>query len=328
MSSNSSKLVAQKLQNSVRNSSFMRRLEEKRYKKDIEIASFNKQLKLAKSDKALVRSSKFEYDAMMKEIEKERNFDRYWFHIDLDMFYVACEMRDDPNLRDKPVAVGGSVISTSNYAARGFGVRSGMPTFLARELCQDLILIESNFPKYEASSKLFMEILREYDPHLESLGCDEGRLDITDYLIENNHPTDELSLGKLLASIRKRIHKKIGVTASAGCAPNQMLAKLCSEVNKPNGQFFLKRNKEACTKFIEEQAVRKIPGIGSECEYILNGLGISTGLDLKNKLLDLFLIFRRKWVVNLARRALAISRVSLYSNKTSQPIMKRRIGNL
>lgn len=184
-----------------------------------------------------------------------------------------------------------------------------MPTFVAKQLCKDLVVIPNNFEKYKIASDYFMEILRQYDPELESLGSDEGRLDLTDYMEEHGIAPTREDVMKLMSEIRQKVHDKIKVTASCGCAPNKLLAKLCSEVNKPNGQFFLERTSEANLGFLENMKIRKIPGIGPQCEYILNGLGIDTVRDLRGQLFNLYLVLRDTWFVNLARRALGISNI-------------------
>jgi DNA polymerase kappa len=121
---------------------------------------------------------------MLAEIEEGRVTERTWAHIDMDMFYAAVEIRDNPSLADKPVAVGGEMmISTANYIARKFGVRSAMPGFIAKKLCPQLVFVDCNFYKYKEVSKVFKGILAEYDPEYESMGLDEANLDLTNYLI-------------------------------------------------------------------------------------------------------------------------------------------------
>ena len=108
---------------------------------------------------------------------------RTWFHIDMDMYYAAVEIRDDPTLADKPIAIGSQMmISTANYIARKYGVRSAMPGFIGKKLCPNLVLVEPNFQKYRAVSREFKEIVSEYDPDFESLGLDEVNMDVTNYL--------------------------------------------------------------------------------------------------------------------------------------------------
>ena len=128
----------------------------------------------------------------ISQIEKERQLDRTWVHVDMDMFFAACEIRDDPSLADKPVAVGGEkMISTANYIARQYGVRSAMPGFIAKKLCPNLVFVHHDGKKYSEASKIFMKVIEEYDPEYESMGCDEANLDITRYLIEKGLNNDE-----------------------------------------------------------------------------------------------------------------------------------------
>jgi DNA polymerase kappa len=169
------------------------------------------------------------------EIENTRELDRTWTHIDMDMFYAAVEIRDNPSLADKPVAVGGDMmISTANYIARKYGVRSAMPGFIAKKLCPDLVFVDCNFKKYSEVSKVFKAILEEYDPDYESMGSDEANLDITNYLLERGLNNDE---GKqaVVKEIRTRIKEATLLTCSAGIACNKMLAKICTDMNKPDG---------------------------------------------------------------------------------------------
>ena len=169
-----------------------------------------------------------------------RELDRSWMHVDMDMFYAACEIRDRPDLKDKPVAVGDySMIQTSNYVARKFGVRSAMPGFLGKKMCPSLVFIRSNKAKYaKISETQFLAILRNYDPALESCGLDEANLDITDYLKNNglNCPEGRMFFAQ---KIRQEIFDKMQMTCSAGVAPNKMLAKICSELDKPDGLTYM-----------------------------------------------------------------------------------------
>ena len=130
--------------------------------------------------------------------QEGRELSRSWMHVDMDMFYAACEIRDRPEIKDMPVAVGDySMIQTTNYVARKFGVRSAMPGFLGKKMCPKLIFIRSNKAKYaQISEKEFMHLLRQYDPYLESCGLDEANLDITDYLEKHglNSPEGRLFL--------------------------------------------------------------------------------------------------------------------------------------
>lgn len=143
-------------------SAYMKKIEEKKGNKNRIIEEYKQNLNsiLIHSSPDFLNQKKKLFGEIMEEIEQERVFTRFWMHIDLDMFFVAVEMRDNPALKGKPVAVGKSIISTSNYIARKYGVRSAMPTFVARKLCKDLIVVKSNLHKYKAASMKFMDILR------------------------------------------------------------------------------------------------------------------------------------------------------------------------
>ena len=151
-----------------------------------------KKIELHRKNEKLWKQDLNTVKGMMAEIEESRVLDRTWAHIDMDMFYAAVEIRDNPSLADKPVAVGGDMmISTANYIARTYGVRSAMPGFIAKKLCPNLVFVDCNFQKYKAVSKIFKSILAEYDPEYESMGLDEANLDLTNYLIERNLNSDE-----------------------------------------------------------------------------------------------------------------------------------------
>ena len=153
----------------------------------------------------------------------------------MDMFYAAVEIRDNPSLADVPLAVGNmQMIATSNYVARKYGVRAAMPGFIGVQLCPNLIFVNCNYTKYAAVSKVFKDIVAEYDPHFVSLGLDEVNMDVTNYLQKNEIDNDE-GRQELAHLIRTRVYEETKLTCSAGIAPNRMLAKICSDWNKPNG---------------------------------------------------------------------------------------------
>lgn len=119
-------------------------------------------------------------------LKKERAFGRTWIHVDMDAFYAAVEMRDNPSLVDKPIAVAEkNMIMTTNYVARKYGVRSGVPCFIGKKLCPDIIYIKPDFAKYRKAGDEFKAVLRQYDENLEAVGLDEANLDVTDHLIKN-----------------------------------------------------------------------------------------------------------------------------------------------
>lgn len=220
-------------------------------------------IELYKKNERLWNNTKRSVNQMINELERDRELNRTWVHIDMDMFYAAVEIRDEPALADVPLAIGGdSMISTANYIARKFGVRSAMPGFIARKLCPNLVFRECNFSKYKEASSIFKRILEEYDPNYESMGLDEANLDLTNYLITNGLMNDEENIQNLALEIRTRIHEATQLTCSAGISCNKMLAKICTDMNKPNGQFYLKSEKEDIMKFMNDLPVRKIPMIG------------------------------------------------------------------
>lgn len=142
-----------------KNSEYYKRQQEKKQKYDSKISEMLKTIELMTKDSYQASILDQQIDYLLQKYEKERYLKKIWVHFDLDMFFVACEIRDNPSLADKPVAVGGlSMISTANYIARKFGVRSAMPGFIAKKLCPELILIPGNYSKYEETSKIFKVI--------------------------------------------------------------------------------------------------------------------------------------------------------------------------
>ncbi|PNI73300.1 POLK isoform 13 [Pan troglodytes] len=309
-----------------------------------------------------LRKAQLQVDRFAMELEQSRNLSNTIVHIDMDAFYAAVEMRDNPELKDKPIAVGSmSMLSTSNYHARRFGVRAAMPGFIAKRLCPQLIIVPPNFDKYRAVSKEVKEILADYDPNFMAMSLDEAYLNITKHLeerqnwpedkrryfikmgssVENDNPGKEVnklsehersispllfeespsdvqppgdpfqvnfeeqnnpqilqnsvvfgtSAQEVVKEIRFRIEQKTTLTASAGIAPNTMLAKVCSDKNKPNGQYQILPNRQAVMDFIKDLPIRKVSGIGKVTEKMLKALGIITCTELYQQRALLSLLF-------------------------------------
>ena len=207
-------------------------------------------------------------------------------HLDMDCFYAAIEVRDRPSLRGQPVGVGGArdrrgVLTTCNYEARKFGVRSAMPTFMALQRCPNLIVLPTRFDVYRREAAVIRGILHRFTPLIEPLSLDEAYLDVTE------HPG---APGPLAQVIRGRIFRKTKLTSSAGIGPNKLIAKIASEINKPNGQFEVAS--EQVPEFMEKLPVRKIWGIGEKTERKLEELGAKTCSELQRfsrpELVDLF----------------------------------------
>jgi DNA polymerase-4 len=198
-------------------------------------------------------------------------------HVDMDAFYASVEQRDNPDLRGKPVAVGGvrerGVVAAASYEARKWGVRSAMPSVTARRKCPELIFVPPRFEVYRAVSNQIREIFAAYTPLIEPLSLDEAYLDVTENL--KSMPTAT----EIAQNIRAEILATTGLTASAGISYNKFLAKMASDQNKPNGQFVI--TPKTGPAFVEALKIGKFHGIGPATEAKMNRLGIYTGLDLK-----------------------------------------------
>ena len=230
---------------------------------DQKIANYLQKLTVLKTNECLWKRTCAEVKHRMQCYEKERELSRTWVHIDMDMFFAACEIRDRPDMEELPVAVGDySMIQTTNYVARKYGVRSAMPGFLGKKMCPALVFIRSNKDKYMRISETeFLTTLREYDPSLESCGMDEANLDITDYLQE--HGMDSMEGRVFMAEkLRAEILQKMRMTCSAGVGCNKMLAKIASELDKPDGQTVLSFEEGKIVEFMSGRKVRDIPGVG------------------------------------------------------------------
>ncbi|MED6217750.1 hypothetical protein PIB30_020549 [Stylosanthes scabra] len=212
-------------------------------------------------------------DRRILELEATRDLSRIWLHVDMDAFYAAVETLSNPTLKGKPMAVGSmSMISTANYEARKFGVRAAMPGFIARKLCPELVFVPTDFKKYTYYSDLTREVFRRYDPNFMAASLDEAYLDITEVCKERKIKSEEVA-----DELRTSVYEETGLTCSAGVAPNRLLAKVCSDINKPNGQYVLPNDRMAIMTFISSLPIRKIGGIGKVTEHILKAVfGIKT----------------------------------------------------
>ncbi|WP_341643925.1 DNA polymerase IV [Thauera sp. SDU_THAU2] len=199
-------------------------------------------------------------------------------HCDCDCFYASVEMRDDPALRGRPLAVGGrpetrGVIATCNYEARAFGVHSAMPTARALQLCPQLLLLPPDFERYRAASKQILAIYRDYTPLVEPLSLDEAYLDVSG--VDRCKGSATL----MAEEIRARIRAEVGITASAGIAPSKFVAKVASDWNKPDGQFVVRPDE--VDAFVAALPVKKIFGVGKVTAARLQALGVNICGDLR-----------------------------------------------
>ncbi len=213
---------------------------------------------------------------MREEVEAAPARQRKIIHIDMDPFYASVEQRDNPELRGKPVAVGGSrergVVAAASYEARKFGVRSAMPSVTARQ-CPDLIFVKPRFDAYKAVSLQIRDIFAEHTHLIEPLALDEAYLDVT----ENRKGIETAT--EIAMEIRAKIRAETGLTASAGVSYNKFLAKLASDHRKPDGLFVI--TPKMGSAFVEALLVGKFHGIGPATTAKMNRLGIQTGLDLR-----------------------------------------------
>jgi DNA polymerase-4 len=212
----------------------------------------------------------------------EINSNRKIIHIDMDAFYASVEQMDNPELRGKPIAVGGSenrgVVAAASYEARKFGVRSAISGVLAKRNCPELVFVKPRFERYKEISKKIHTIFHEYTDLVEPLSLDEAYLDVTHN--KKGNPSATL----LAQEIRLRILNEVGLTASAGISVNKFVAKIASDYNKPNGQKTV--NPEEVLSFLEVLPIRKFYGVGKVTTEKMYQLGIFTGLELKNKSLE------------------------------------------
>ncbi len=224
----------------------------------------------------------------MNASQHENPPQRKIIHIDADCFYAAVEIRDNPKLRGFPIAVGGSaarrgVIATASYEARKFGVRSAMASATALKRCPDLILIPGRMSVYHEASRQMREIFADYTDLIEPLSLDEAFLDVSDCQKCKGSATF------IAREIRQRISDTVGITVSAGIAPNKFIAKIASDWNKPNGQFVVTPDK--IEAFMAELPVKHIWGVGKVTAARLEKQGIRTCADVRN--FDIFLFVQQ-----------------------------------
>jgi len=213
-------------------------------------------------------------------------------HIDMDCFYAAIEIRDNPNLIGRPVAVGGQansrgVLCTCNYEARKFGIHSAMASSYAARLCPDLVILPVNFDKYRNASRAIHEIFHNYTDLVEPLSLDEAYLDVSQSSLHSGSAT------LIAQQIRQDIFESQKITASAGIAPNKMLAKIASDWEKPNGQYVITPN--MISDFIVKLPVKKLYGVGKVTAEKLHKQGIMTCGDIQKYSKSEFTLMYGSW---------------------------------
>jgi DNA polymerase-4 len=206
--------------------------------------------------------------------EQERRI----LHCDMDCFYAAVHMRDDPALAGKPVVIGGrpegrGVVAAASYEARAFGIHSAMPSSRAHRLCPAVIFVPPDFRRYQRESERIFAIYREYTPVVQAVSIDEAYLDVTGRLQEFG------SASALARDIRRRVREERGLTVSVGVGPNRLIAKIASDFNKPDGLTVVPPRRVLA--FLEPLPVRRLHGVGPATERILGELGVQTVADLR-----------------------------------------------
>ncbi len=227
--------------------------------------------------------SKYECNFLAKANELNRLIEdlntRKIIHVDMDAFYASVEQLDNPELKGKPIAVGGSrergVVAAASYEARQYGVHSAMPSITAARRCPDLIFVKARFERYKEVSAQIMEIFKSYTDLVEPLSLDEAYLDVT----ENKKSIT--SAMRIAMNIRAEIFEKTQLTASAGVSYNKFLAKTASDINKPNGMAVIMPDEGG--QFIEQLKIEKFHGIGKVTAEKMKKFGVFNGADLKSK---------------------------------------------
>ncbi len=245
-------------------------------------------------------------------------------HIDMDAFFASVEQRDNPELRGRPVAVGGSqhrgVVAAASYEARRFGVRSAMPSVTAARRCPDLVFVPARFEVYRAVSRQIREVFNEYSDLVEPLSLDEAYLDVT---------ADKRGVGSAMhtaQAIREQIRERTGLTASAGVSYNKFLAKIASDQNKPDGMCVIRPADGAA--FVATLPVSRFYGVGPKTAQRMARLGIETGADLRERDRDFLREHFGKYADYLYNAARGIDERLVRPNRVRKSVGRERtFGN-
>ena len=220
----------------------------------------------------------FNYENMLSKAANSIDTSRIIAHFDFDYFYCQVEELDDPSLKNKPMAVGGMhMLSTTNYKAREYGIRAGMPGFIALQLNKDLVMVPLHFDKYIAASKIFKHVLSQFSDSIQGGGLDEAFIDLTEFAANCN-----LSIDDIISNIRQQVFNETGLTCSAGVGVNKLIAKIASDQMKPNGQFIVPFDGASILEFMSTLSIKRIHGIGKVSNFLLNGIGVQTCSDVYN----------------------------------------------
>ena len=262
--------------------------QEKRKQQVIERAA---KMKERTFPQTLLAQATVEVDAFLDSLRKESEPKKsVYVHVDMDAFFAAVEELHRPNLKNVPMAVGNdAMLSTANYAARKYGVSAGMPGFIARKLCPEIVLVDLNYDRYVAASELVQAVFKEYDPNFNSFSLDEASLNFTD-LVQEGTAED------IAREMREKVKGATGLTCSAGIGPTRQLAKMASNMNKPDGQFSLFTEVDGdLLGWLRKQPVKRISGVGKVTTALLQeAFGVKTIGDIYEKRAEIWLKMTRK----------------------------------
>ena len=242
-------------------------------------------------------------------------------HCDMDCFYAAVHMRDDPSLVGKPVVVGGDpsgrgVVAAANYEARKFGIHSAMPAAEARRRCADTIFLRPDFSRYREESQAIFDIYREYTPLVQTLSLDEAYLDVSEHLGAFGSAT------AIAEDIRRRVRKERRLTVSVGVGPNQLVAKIASDQDKPDGLTVVRPSQAAA--FLAPLPVRRLHGVGPATEKILLSMGLKTIADLREASVDLLSTRFGHWGRAMQQRACGIDDRPVHNDHVRKSLSTER----
>ncbi|KAF3918941.1 hypothetical protein ABW20_dc0107022 [Dactylellina cionopaga] len=290
-------------------------------RKDSELTNRINRILKKKADLEKVDTSKDlkRADEQIASLESDRDLSQTIIHVDCDAFFASVEELDHPELKLVPMAVGKGVLTTCNYEARKFGVRSGMAGHIAQKLCPSLVFLPLNHSKYNAKAKEVREVLVRYDERFEAASCDEAYLNITAYLEKHDIGAEEA-----VEQMRREVFEHSKITVSAGIAPNARIAKICSNKNKPNGQFRVKGDRAEVMAFMKALPVRKVNGIGRVFERELEAVGIKNCGDIYPMRGLLLKLFGQKAYDFLISASLGLGRTEI---RPAEEYIRKSIGS-
>eukprot|EP00340_Litonotus_pictus_P001888 CAMPEP_0170521232 /NCGR_PEP_ID=MMETSP0209-20121228/6548_1 /TAXON_ID=665100 ORGANISM="Litonotus pictus, Strain P1" /NCGR_SAMPLE_ID=MMETSP0209 /ASSEMBLY_ACC=CAM_ASM_000301 /LENGTH=718 /DNA_ID=CAMNT_0010807961 /DNA_START=51 /DNA_END=2203 /DNA_ORIENTATION=+ len=321
MSGNNREEINKIIQEATKDSAIYKKNQEDRKKIELHCLELKDRINQLHSNSSLLRNIEKMKEEKVILVKKERILSQMWFHIDMDMFFAAVEIRDNSRLKDFPVAIGDNrMVSTSNYIARKYGVRSAMPGFIAKKLCPSLIFVKGNGKKYHTESSKIMTVLNKYDLYMDTVSLDEAFLDMTGFFnnmgITTIDNTTEDQIIQVIKKIKEEIFKETQLTASIGIASNRLLAKICSDQNKPDGHYILYSSEEAEEEYMKSLRIRKIPSIGEKTEVKYSFLGVNTCQDFLKKSTDMYYILPETSFEHLLKCCLGIGSYYHYEDKS------------